>query len=76
IRVLINIVNRVEQLAGVDQRVYWCKLTLFKLADELFISEANALTINSETNASIISNIPVITEAIVPDDTPQNMIWT
>jgi hypothetical protein len=31
--VLINIVKRVEQLAGVDQRVYWCESTLFKLAD-------------------------------------------
>ncbi|CAB4398991.1 unnamed protein product [Rhizophagus irregularis] len=36
-------------------------------------SEANASTITSETNASTISNIPVITEAIVPDDdTSQN----
>ncbi|CAB4428581.1 unnamed protein product [Rhizophagus irregularis] len=37
-------------------------------------SEANAsTTITSETNASTISNIPVITEAIVPDDdTSQN----
>ncbi|PKY15172.1 hypothetical protein RhiirB3_427320 [Rhizophagus irregularis] len=34
IRVLINIVNRIEQLAGVDQHVYWCESTLFKLADE------------------------------------------
>ncbi|PKY61428.1 hypothetical protein RhiirA4_486380 [Rhizophagus irregularis] len=34
IRVLINIVKRVEQLAGVDQRVYWCESTLFKLADD------------------------------------------
>ncbi|CAG8772107.1 14936_t:CDS:2, partial [Rhizophagus irregularis] len=33
IRVLINIVKCVEQLAGVDQRVYWCESTLFKLAD-------------------------------------------
>jgi hypothetical protein len=32
--VLINIVKCVEQLAGVDQRVYWCESTLFKLADE------------------------------------------
>jgi len=32
---LINIVKRVEQLAGVDQRVYWCESTLFKLADEV-----------------------------------------
>ncbi|RGB22580.1 hypothetical protein C1646_775856 [Rhizophagus diaphanus] len=36
-------------------------------------TEANASTITSETNASTISNIPVITEAIVPDDdTSQN----
>ncbi|CAB4398070.1 unnamed protein product [Rhizophagus irregularis] len=36
-------------------------------------SEANASTITSETNDSTISNIPVITEAIVADDdTSQN----
>ncbi|PKY60079.1 hypothetical protein RhiirA4_483369 [Rhizophagus irregularis] len=32
-KVLINIINRVEQLAGVDQCVYWYESTLFKLAD-------------------------------------------
>ncbi|CAB4485273.1 unnamed protein product [Rhizophagus irregularis] len=37
------------------------------------LKQANASTITSETNASTISNIPVITEAIVPDDdTSQN----
>ncbi|PKK59925.1 hypothetical protein RhiirC2_794086, partial [Rhizophagus irregularis] len=51
-------------------------ITVIKVIDDSEnTSEANAPTITSETNASTTSNIPVITEAIVPD-TPQNMIWT
>ena len=41
---LINIVNHVEQQVSVDQRVYWCESTLFKLADVILIGSNHSPT--------------------------------
>ncbi|RGB22656.1 hypothetical protein C1646_775743 [Rhizophagus diaphanus] len=42
-KVLINIVNHVEQLASIDQHVYWCKSTPTKLPDVLLQEERTVI---------------------------------
>ena len=51
IRVLINIVNHVEQLASVNQYVYWCELTLTKLPDRVMKNDIKQYGVMNDMEA-------------------------